>query len=972
MKSSQKARRGIDAISDLAPPTRYATADATLLTQPVATLGILKLEPLCLDSLTGATTILLRTRILRCALRTRFSALGAMTCPDVFRSSPPPPGTRRERLMIRSSSPDLPPLQDILSQKSTRPPLRSGSKAAPIPHDAPRSFISARTLAHLAETAPEAPQAAKPNEPVVEGSCDADASVSIIEIPPEPQPKPRKPRTQKARVKKADGPGKTIDESKPAKKERTRKKPQPKAKKNEQEDSNARIESKAGSSKEGGSGSTGTTSRHFESIAEPDPPTKVKESNTNGPLELELATARKVDWTPPAQKTIINLDSDCSTVKQPALEGGRQQSPTFRNLIEGYACLEKAPQITSAPIDEDSGFLKKRKRIELVTDTNQPKPEVPEKSPTKKKAPRKKPRTITEIATAAYKTPTQPDAASLSAPTANDFPSNDADPAVSTIEPAKKGKSKPSTRKRPSRATKKKAPPPKPILLSPGAALDQVAKQNFLFGTSSQLAREPSPTVLRDLQAAIRRSNQDDFDDFATPINSDVIEPPEQRPKLWGAAARDAEGDLFDVEVINLTESSPQLPTANAITDPFGYFRSEGQSAARPAATEVIAFETTDSFVNLSDTLPAACEVPVQVEDDDSPFFSRGDISVSTNIQGQASPRNDLKASAGQPSGSQREIDPLDQPSRPKYELLNDIQLAKEVKTYGFKPIKRRSAMISLLDQCWQSKIRIGHAGIHTSATLSTAASKSTRSNVSAPAASPVKRPRGRPRKNSVSASEPQEPPPSAQPPDTPKRPRGRPRKDSASPLPVAKSRPKPKTNSPKKSAASPRRKKSDVKAVIEIPDSASDNEIDFASSPNSSIEQMFSSPPPLDLSLSMADDTELSLTASQSDQQKTLFDHITQAIKSTPRTLDPLNPSWHEKILLYDPIVLEDLAAWLNAGELTQAGYDGEISPGEVKKWCESKSCNYRHDFIDFIPLAYLPRHNDADGVIFLPISPS
>jgi hypothetical protein len=43
--------------------------------------------------------------------------------------------------------------------------------------------------------------------------------------------------------------------------------------------------------------------------------------------------------------------------------------------------------------------------------------------------------------------------------------------------------------------------------------------------------------------------------------------------------------------------------------------------------------------------------------------------------------------------------------------------------------------------------------------------------------------------------------------------------------------------------------------------------------------------------------------------------------------------------MLLYDPIVLEDLASWLNSGQLTRVGCDEEVNPGELKKWCESKS---------------------------------
>lgn len=91
-------------------------------------------------------------------------------------------------------------------------------------------------------------------------------------------------------------------------------------------------------------------------------------------------------------------------------------------------------------------------------------------------------------------------------------------------------------------------------------------------------------------------------------------------------------------------------------------------------------------------------------------------------------------------------------------------------------------------------------------------------------------------------------------------------------------------------------------------------------------------------MSVSMDEDTEISIALSPSDQP-TSFEYIKKAVTTVPRTTDPLQPSWHEKILMYDPIVVEDLAAWLNSGELTRVGYDDEVSSGEVKKWCESKS---------------------------------
>ncbi|KPM45842.1 hypothetical protein AK830_g570 [Neonectria ditissima] len=873
-----------------------------------------------------------------------------MTFPDALPSSPSREA-RRERLLVGSSSPDLPPLHDILSQQLARPPLRSGSKAVPIPQEAPTSFISARSIWKATDTAPEAPPVTA-NEPTVEGLYDGSASVSFIEIPPEPetepkpkrQAKPQKPRAAKGTVKKDGGEGTTTDEPKP-KVRKPRKKAQPQDKTLEQKDAILDTGPKAQRSKTkvlkaGGDKNSSTTSHHFAPAIEPDLATKSKKTATNEPLALELATARRVDWTPPAQKTIIDIDSGSSAVRHPtSVEGDRQEtSISFENLLESYKFPDEAPQESPSFMDEDSSFLKKRKRIELIVTKDPDPPEVIEKPPAKKKAPKRKPRTITELATAAYKTATQPDVEPPPESILNHFPPNEADQATTTVELSKKGKGKPPARKRASRAKTKKTPPPKPILLSPGAALNQVAKQDFVFGTSSQLAREPSPTVLRDLQAAVKLSNLVELDDFATPINSDAVEPLEHRPKLWGAGARDTEGDLFDIEVINLTEGSPQLPATNPMADPFGYFRSDDQ-VAPTITTRVLPSEGADSFVNLSDILPSPGQKPVQFDDDDSPFFSESDISASTDVLEQTKqPRHSPKVPVDSSMGQGRDKSSLDQPPRPNYEVLTDIQLAKEIRTYGFKPIKRRDAMIALLDQCWQSKVRTGQASIHTTAAVSAASSKPT----PVTSAIPTKRPRGRPRKTSVSTLEAQEPPPSAQPPETPQRPRGRPRKDSAALSPTAATCLRAKSKSPKKPAAalkSPRRKKATTKLVLEIPDSASDDGSDFASSPSSSIERMFSSPPPLDLSLSMTDDTQLSLTASPSDQQTTLFYHVTKAIKSTSRTTDPANPSWHEKILLYDPIVLEDLAAWLNSGELTRAGFDGEISPGEVKKWCESKS---------------------------------
>ena len=49
-------------------------------------------------------------------------------------------------------------------------------------------------------------------------------------------------------------------------------------------------------------------------------------------------------------------------------------------------------------------------------------------------------------------------------------------------------------------------------------------------------------------------------------------------------------------------------------------------------------------------------------------------------------------------------------------------------------------------------------------------------------------------------------------------------------------------------------------------------------------------------------------------------------------------DPTWHEKILMYDPIILEDLTAWLNTEGLNKVNEDREVSTLNVRAWCESK----------------------------------
>ncbi|KAI8205919.1 Structure-specific endonuclease subunit SLX4 [Colletotrichum sp. SAR 10_77] len=597
-----------------------------------------------------------------------------------------------------------------------------------------------------------------------------------------------------------------------------------------------------------------TVSRHFakpkdedqdqdQEAEAPKPPKRTKK-DADEPLDLEAAMRRRKDWTPPPADTAAGsnpqvVDLLSSTDKTSSLVASKE---TFDNLFKNYAHPEKEPARPSVePPDNERQVLGKRKLIETVSINETAKTGPAERAAPKAKAPRKKPRTITELATAAYKVPeaTEQQEPSALAPESN---------AVEAEEAKGKRKKRASKAKKP-----KKMPPPEPVLLSPTAALRQAANQDYVFGTSSQLAREHSPTFLRDLQSALQASNSrgKEDDPFVTPINSDAVEP-EPRQKLWGVGARDEDGRVLDLEVINLADTPQGNECTSEGPNPFGYVAADRQTSALPNH-----FPSDDSFPDIDDLLGKAIAGELPSIQEEAPSFQPAAAQLAPKELSPAPehgaarlaekdiaeddidlPPPRLPSVTGkatqQPAAKAK---PVQVPSKPKFDLYTDVQLAREISSYGFKPVKRRTAMLALLDQCWETS----------------------------PAAS--------------------------------------------------------------------RARKLASQNIIEIPDSASEGSL--SPSPYSSPEPMFSSPPPVDASLSITEDTEMSLAASPKSQESAaLFECITEAVTTAPPTTDPKKPTFHEMMLMYDPIVLEDLATWLNTGQLSRVGYDGEVSAVEVKQW--------------------------------------
>ncbi|TPX16320.1 uncharacterized protein E0L32_003969 [Thyridium curvatum] len=900
-----------------------------------------------------------------------------------------------------SSSPDLPTLSDLSQRFPKKGPLRTGSRAAPLPADAPSTFTTAAQLWRATQLehdlpAPAAQGPVPETKPPPRRRKAAPKDKDVAEKP-KPRRKPRKqipkavvelsPDTSRSEAH-APEPVETAQQTPPRPKNIAvieissplSDKPWRKFMASKSPSVGERSPSKDDSSQHAASDLSEMTtsesvSKYFASPSKKKNKTnEVQEmgSTDEPPIILESALRRRTDWTPPPEDTVVIASDPAAFVEVLTQDQNPYKDPAndiFGSLRTNFGYLEE-PALPSveAPVD-DAPRPKVLDMIQIQEDPKQP--EEQSMPPPKKKAAKKKARTITELATAAYAARTDDEeAVAVEKPKPdsllNYFPVDDEEICynpghpVAQLRKGVKGASK--TRK------KKGEPTRRNVLLSPTSAMRQSTRQDFVFGTSSQLAREESPTLIRELQVAIAASNAVDEEQ---PCDSLLMARTGAKSRLWAAGARGADGDLHEPEVIDLIDSPgfPEDPLARLTEKPHGAevvplhdCLSEPLVEPSPTKNPAVIIDLLDSpcipvpqgkgLAQLPNGAPTTSATP-------SRFTVNGlagaisSPSVAKRID--PPPRSPSPDEMPPPSNQQALVSPPKRKgkasataaastARPKYELFTDAQLSKEVKNYGFKVVKKRSAMIALLDQCWTS--RHGGSALGTSVqsmAISTTASaaaprgkKAAEVTAATTATTSPARPRGRPRKDkaAVEAAAPSETTDGAAP--QPAKKRARSKKDTA----VTTSTTTAARKAVEGVAVTPKRRKaaaSDLPATaVEIADSDLD---DPFSTPVSASDHVFSSPSGVDISVS-EDAADMSLaTSSPTNQQAALFGFITRAVTTAPPTTDPRNPSWHEKMLLYDPIILEDLAAWLNSGELDRVGYDGEVSAEEVKQWCESKS---------------------------------
>lgn len=577
----------------------------------------------------------------------------------------------------------------------------------------------------------------------------------------------------------------------------------------------------------------------------------------------------------------------------------------------------------------------------------------------KPKSQRKKVKTITAHATARYIPVLEEEDRTL----LRYFERNEEQ---TTEEASKAPKRKAPAKKRSNGVVKSKAP--KRIILSPEAATRSLADQEILFGTCSQLEGNDSPTFVKETQKALLASesfmsteSSNLSGQTAVSTTSKVLRFTSSRG-LWSVAARDSDGFVVQPEILDMVDS-PDVSSARQTISQANPDRVDGPQETKDDSLEI----ATNSNVQ---SKPASIRQQNQEQ-----LVSERESSVPLEL---AKPVNHREATVAVKEPS------VPPPEMPRYSGFTDAELRKQIASYGFKPVKGRNKMIALLEKCWKSmhptveKVQEEESResySHGLEQTEKAKTKSGDSTKSADQATVTVGSQTRASSRQANKGEQQQS----------DKPISRGRSKKAQTASSGRSKGK------KKKGAS---ETENLKGTTTAPPSAAivveeieDSEEEVIPSPTRIQQQQqsryFSSNanarhrstttpalPPLPLSSSPSpspgNTPKRSTTTSTTtihntnhndddhgddNQLPNLFTQITEAIRAQPRMPSggpgqKRRPTWHEKILLYDPIVVEDLATWLNTEGLGLIGEDREVSAGLVREWCESKGicCCHRN----------------------------
>lgn len=509
-----------------------------------------------------------------------------------------------------------------------------------------------------------------------------------------------------------------------------------------------------------------------------------------------------------------------------------------------------------------------------------------------------------------------------------------------TENPLKEAKKKPS-------AKAKAMPPPHPKLASPKQHNAKLERQDILFGSSSQLRQDLSPDLVRVLQQSLQESAPGDteleIDSIARVQGRRAAAFRSTRRKLWGEshyAPTDEDDSFRDISEFDMlgtihadtiehvvgsfnraaSTANPFAPVINAPAaheheagpvPSNGFFLTIGNDEQLIHSPSYLDLPNEDHAANDLPVLPAEVEgispTANDLDEGDARFTKFSGSEVGTG-------RLDVfKDSVSQPavmstaitisSDSPREASPPRAALRP-------------LTTNAKSPTKTQneSKLVKKKD---------------TTATVEVDAAK--------------KPPRGRSRKDTV-----------ADVPTKAAKPDGRPRK-------IAPSSPGPRT--PRKQDKSQKQAVSGAKNSPTRSSAEKERFVGFRDIDDIEDDEPNKTPSPRRRRGSPTASQELPLTTNEEHEvavkqrntaivnpshprwptaKAKLFPEITAQVKGAPATGNIKNPSWYEKMLLYDPIVLEDLTTWLNEQGLRLEGKDKEmveLSGWMTQAWCEANS---------------------------------
>ena len=652
-------------------------------------------------------------------------------------------------------------------------------------------------------------------------------------------------------------------------------------------------------------------------------------------LCLEKAIPRKNDWTPvkDTAQSRIHIDAiEGHPVSAPSSntpEANESLDTCFGKLMDDYSYGEQvkcAATRFEGIRKRDGESIVKRRKIELLNGTNGP--PLAEKAQ-RTKSPKKKAQTVTGKATAPF-VPIEHSSASsllqyLGVPmVAADVEMNGPDDLVVTpvVAVRRSSVTKAAKPKRTTTNANKTNKQPRPFLLSPESAMKTASNQELVFGTSSQLAREESPAFVEQVRKAISQSLDDEcklLDGPSArykPYNSLALT---RSKDLWSVASRSFDGALLKAEVVDLSitpKPCTDLPKSMPIVEALELPETEQETQVDSGHDAAVAGIPTAPVPRID-----ASPTPQQQVKEPDLIIPRSVAEAA--LKKRPRTRSPVKKiTNGKPLPDQM----------PNFKGYTDVQLSKEVASYGFKSIKKREAMITLLERCWESKVSMVLQEVPTDDNICRPPTSNAHAmDEESKLKSPVKR-KARPPKAAAAL-----PPILGEGTDAPlKKPRGRPRKDSNSTS--APTKRKRKVVSPNPSSATA------TTAAL-----AADDIYDSSPPTPSPPRRRSRTKPPTQLPLSQTVSTSTSHTniANSKLNEARLFAEVTKAIKSFPPSHDPDNLTFHQKMLMYEPVILEDLTAWLNSEGLNRIGEDSEVSKEQVKAWCEGRSvcCLWREN---------------------------